>query len=149
MHVLITGGAGFVGSHLADRLSADGHRIRVLDNLEPQVHGENARRPTYLPENVELWPATVCDRRAVSAAIEGVDVIFHDAAVVGVGQSMYQVRHYTEANILGTATLLDVLAAPCVRHCAQRTRCVAANGNCSARAVGALSSQPAHLKPLS
>jgi dTDP-L-rhamnose 4-epimerase len=110
MHVLITGGAGFVGSHLAELLNAEGHRIRVLDNLEPQVHGERASWPAYLPESIELWPTSVCDRRALSAAMEGIDIVFHDAAVVGVGQSMYQVRHYTEANILGTATLLDILA---------------------------------------
>jgi dTDP-L-rhamnose 4-epimerase len=109
MRVLVTGGAGFVGSHLADLLSAEGHRVRILDNLEPQVHG-NAGWPTFLPAEVELRRASVCDRAALTAAIEDVDVIFHEAAVVGVGQSMYQIRHYTEANILGTATLLDILA---------------------------------------
>src|SRR5262245_44277644 len=89
MHVLITGGAGFVGSHLAELLIAEGHRVRILDNLEPQVHGENACWPAYLPDAVERWTGDVCDRSALRAAVDGIDVIFHDAAAVGVGQSMY------------------------------------------------------------
>jgi dTDP-L-rhamnose 4-epimerase len=109
MRVLVTGGAGFVGSHLADLLSADGHQVRILDNLDPQVHG-SAVWPAFLPTQVELRHANVCDRAALADAIENVDIIFHEAAVVGVGQSMYQIQHYTESNILGTATLLDILA---------------------------------------
>jgi dTDP-L-rhamnose 4-epimerase len=108
MHILVTGGAGFVGSHLADLLSAEGHRVRILDNLDPQIHG-TAGWPNFLPPEVELRQANMCDRQALVDAIQGIDVIFHEASAVGVGQSMYQIRHYTEANILGTATLLDVL----------------------------------------
>jgi dTDP-L-rhamnose 4-epimerase len=110
MRVLITGGAGFVGSHLADLLSAEGHRVRIFDSLEAQVHGDAGGWPPYLPREVERRQGNVCDRTALLAAIEDIDVILHDAAVVGVGQSMYQIRHYTEANLLGTATLLDILA---------------------------------------
>ncbi len=108
MHVLITGGAGFVGSHLADLLLAEGHRVRILDNLEPQVHGEAAAWPAYV-RGIERRRASVVDPEAVASAIDDIDIVFHEAAVVGVGQSMYQIRHYTDANILGTATLLDVL----------------------------------------
>src|SRR5438874_4533071 len=95
-HILITGGAGFIGSHLADELLAHGHRVRVLDNLAPQVHGEVARRPTYLAPEVELMVGDVRNAAAVRNALEGIDAVYHFASAVGVGQSMYQVQHYTE-----------------------------------------------------
>ncbi|MBN6149441.1 NAD-dependent epimerase/dehydratase family protein [Xanthomonas sp. AmX2] len=107
--VLITGGAGFVGSHLADELLASGYQVRVLDNLCAQVHGEGAGRPGYLAEDVELVVGDVCDPAAVRGALDGVDGVFHLAAAVGVGQSMYQIEHYTRTNNLGTAVLLEAL----------------------------------------
>ncbi|MBB4125956.1 dTDP-L-rhamnose 4-epimerase [Xanthomonas translucens] len=107
--VLITGGAGFVGSHLADELLAHGYQVRVLDNLCAQVHGEHAARPAYLSEQVELIVGDVCDAAAVRRALDGVDGVFHFAAAVGVGQSMYQIEHYTRTNNLGTAVLLEAL----------------------------------------
>jgi dTDP-L-rhamnose 4-epimerase len=107
--VLITGGAGFVGSHLADALRACGHRVRALDNLDPQVHGPEARRPAHLHRDVELIVGDVREPRAVRHALSGVDVVFHLAAAVGVGQSMYQVEHYTSVNNLGTAVLMEAL----------------------------------------
>lgn len=109
-HVLITGGAGFVGSHLADELLAHGYRVRVLDQLSPQVHGPGRQRPGYLSPEVELQVGDVCDRRAVRQALDGVDGVFHLAAAVGVGQSMYRIEHYTRTNNLGTAVLLEALA---------------------------------------
>jgi dTDP-L-rhamnose 4-epimerase len=107
--VLITGGAGFIGSHLADELLAHGYRVKVLDALAAQVHGEGRRRPPYLDREVELVAGDICDADALRRALTGVDAVFHFAAAVGVGQSMYEVAHYTRVNNLGTATLMEAL----------------------------------------
>ena len=106
MRVLITGGAGFIGSHLADRLLADGHDVRALDNLDPQVH-TNGERPSYLADDVELHVGDVRDREAVCRALDGVDAVMHFAAAVGVGQSMYEIERYTSINAIGAAVLLE------------------------------------------
>jgi dTDP-L-rhamnose 4-epimerase len=108
--VLVTGGAGFIGSHLCDQLLADGHRVRVLDSLLPQVHGDDAGRPDYLDGDVELFVGDVRDASAVGRALGGVDAVYHFAAAVGVGQSMYRIHDYTSVNDLGTAVLLEQLA---------------------------------------
>lgn len=105
--ILITGGAGFIGSHLADALLAEGYRVRALDNLSDQVHGSERHPPAYLNPAVELVRGDVRDPAEVREALDGIDAVFHFAAAVGVGQSMYQVRHYTEVNNLGTALLLQ------------------------------------------
>jgi dTDP-L-rhamnose 4-epimerase len=110
-HILITGGAGFIGSHLADALLSRGHRVRALDNLAPQVHGNEGTRPEYLVSDVELIHGDVRDPDAVRRALDGVDVVYHLAAAVGVGQSMYEIAQYTAVNNLGTAVLLEALAA--------------------------------------
>src|SRR3954465_3069101 len=107
--VLITGGAGFIGSHLADQLLAAGYRVRALDNLNPQVHGPHAKRPAYLSADVELQVGDVRDAAAVRRALEGTDSVIHLAAAIGVGQSMYQIRNYMDINSVGTATLLEQL----------------------------------------
>lgn len=110
---LVTGGAGFIGSHLVDALVGQGHKVRVYDNLEPQVHGglrEQGRWPVYSNLDAEYILGDVRDRDALCRAIDGVDVIFHEAAMVGVGQSMYQVQRYMDVNTTGTAVLLDILA---------------------------------------
>jgi len=109
--VLITGGAGFVGSHLADALAAGGHEVTLFDNLEPQVHGNGVRRPAYLDLAHRLEIGDVRDADALAPLVRQADVVFHLAAMVGVGQSMYQVRRYTDVNAMGMATLLEVLAA--------------------------------------
>ncbi len=106
--VLITGGAGFIGSHLADELIASGYNVRILDRLLAQVH-DTAQRPSYLDPNVELIQGDICDPRAVRYACNGVDVVYHLAARVGVGQSMYDIVKYTETNNIGTAVLLEEL----------------------------------------
>ncbi|HEX8426089.1 NAD-dependent epimerase/dehydratase family protein [Hymenobacter sp.] len=107
--ILITGGAGFIGSHLADELLGHGYEVRALDNLSEQVHGENCQRPEYLHPAVELLVGDVRDPEAVERALEGVDAVFHFAAMVGVGQSMYEIKHYTDVNNLGMAVLLEAL----------------------------------------
>jgi dTDP-L-rhamnose 4-epimerase len=107
--ILITGGAGFIGSHLADELLEHGLKVRVLDNLSEQVHGPGARRPAYLHPEVELFEGDVGDPRAIQRALEGVDAVYHFAAAVGVGQSMYELAAYTRTNNLGTAVLLEAL----------------------------------------
>ena len=109
--VLITGGAGFVGSHLADELLAHGYSVRALDSLAPQVHGEDseAGRPDYLDADVELIHGDIRDAQAVRRALEGVDAVYHLAALVGVGQSMYEIERYTDVNNRGTAVLLEAI----------------------------------------
>ncbi len=111
-NILITGGAGFIGSHLADELLEHGHRVRVLDNFSPQVHGDGVdgdNPPAYLDGRVEVLEGDVRDAQAVERALEEVDVVFHLAAAVGVGQSMYELEHYTSVNNVGTAVLLEEL----------------------------------------
>jgi dTDP-L-rhamnose 4-epimerase len=108
--VLVTGGAGFIGSYLVDALVERGYGVRVFDSLEPQVHGEGRQVPEYLSPGAELVIGDVRDRSALKAALAGIDIVFHYAAAVGVAQSMYEIHRYVEANTLGGATLLDILA---------------------------------------
>lgn len=108
--MLVTGGAGFVGSHLVDALVAQGHRVRVLDALVPQVHGANAV-PQHVNPSAEFICADVCTRDAVDRALQGIDAVFHQAAEVGVAQSMYEIERYVRANDLGTAVLLEAILA--------------------------------------
>jgi dTDP-L-rhamnose 4-epimerase len=105
--VLITGGAGFVGSHTADALLEDGHEVRIFDNLTSQVHEAGAF--SYLPKGAEFVLGDMRNLNQVKKAVEDVDVIFHLAAAVGVGQSMYQIADYTATNNLGTANLFQAL----------------------------------------
>lgn len=107
--ILITGGAGFIGSHLADELLDKGYSVRVLDNLSEQVHGRNCVRPAYLNPEVELIKGDVRDPQKVKEALKGVDAVYHYAAMVGVGQSMYEIKEYTDVNNMGTAVLLEAL----------------------------------------
>ena len=110
LKVLVTGGAGFIGSHIVDALLEAGHEVRVLDNLDPQVHGEGAgEAPDYLNREAEFVRGDVRDRDALNRALAGVDAVYHQAAAVGVGQSMYMIRHYTDVNSMGTANLLELI----------------------------------------
>jgi dTDP-L-rhamnose 4-epimerase len=109
MKVLITGGAGFIGSHLADDLIHRGHDVRALDNLSSQVHGRGAARPAYLNPDVELLVGDIRNATTVRRALIDIDAVYHLASAVGVGQSMYEVEHYTSTNSLGTAVLLQEL----------------------------------------
>jgi dTDP-L-rhamnose 4-epimerase len=108
--VLITGGAGFIGSHLANTLTENGCLVRVYDTLADQVHGGAGRFPDHLHEDIECVSGDVRDRDSLRAALRNVDAVYHLAAAVGVGQSMYQIAHYTAVNNLGTAILLECLA---------------------------------------
>lgn len=111
--ILVTGGAGFIGSHLVDALVDRGRSVRVLDNLDAQVHGDGADgHPDLISDHVrsgrvEFLRGDVRDPEAVDQALEGVDVVFHQAAAVGVGQSMYRIADYVGSNALGAAVLLE------------------------------------------
>jgi dTDP-L-rhamnose 4-epimerase len=104
-NILVTGGAGFIGSHLVDELVERGHRVRILDSLVGQVH--EGKVPEHLNSSAEFIKADVCDAEAVAKALDGIDVVYHEAAEVGVGQSMYEIVRYVKANDLGTAVLLE------------------------------------------
>jgi len=106
--VLVTGGAGFIGSFLVDALVARKCRVVVYDNLEPQVHVHGV--PDYLNAAAQYVWGDVRDYDRLKQVACSADVIFHEAAMVGVAQSQYQVRRYVEVNTLGTANLLDILA---------------------------------------
>lgn len=105
--VLITGGAGFVGSHTVDALLALGHHVRVYDNLSEQVHTQG--QPAYLAREVEFIQGDMRDLLRLQQAVRGAQIIYHLAAAVGVGQSMYRISDYVAANTLGTANLLQAI----------------------------------------
>lgn len=113
-NILITGGAGFIGSNLALALLAKGHKITILDNLSTQIHGEDPSKtsPLYksIKDKVSFIKGTVTSRADWTKALKGQDVIVHFAAETGTGQSMYCIEKYTEVNIQGTSIMLDILA---------------------------------------
>jgi dTDP-L-rhamnose 4-epimerase len=104
--ILVTGGAGFIGSHLVDRLIQEGHEVRILDNLEEQVH---RTLPEYINPRAEFIKDDIRNYRDVDLALTDIDTVFHEAAMVGVGQSMYHVNKYIGVNTYGTANLLEYL----------------------------------------
>ena len=105
--ILVTGGAGFVGSYLVDALLDRGFNVRIYDSLSPQVHPAGV--PDYLAKDVEVLRGDMRDLESLRAAVRGIDVVFHLAASVGVGQSMYEIAHYMGVNTQGTANLLQVI----------------------------------------
>lgn len=107
--ILITGGAGFIGSHLADELLVHDYEVRILDNLLKQVHGPDNGWPAYLSPHVELITGDVRDKNTILKALQGVDAVYHFAARVGVGQSMYEIKEYMEVNDMGTSVLMEAL----------------------------------------
>jgi dTDP-L-rhamnose 4-epimerase len=108
--VLVTGGAGFIGSHIVDLLLERGYDVTVYDNLDPQVHGAGQKVPDYLNKAARFVLGDVRDREALARAVREAEVVFHEAAAVGVGQSMYDIARYVEINTMGGAVLLDILA---------------------------------------
>lgn len=110
MNILVTGGAGFIGSHLIEKLVAQGQRVRVLDALVAQVHGDHPAPRARLPQSVEFLHANVAGASIWIAALDGIEVVYHLAAEVGVEQSMYEIARYVNANTMGTAFLLQHLA---------------------------------------
>lgn len=112
--VLITGGAGFIGSRLAIKLLSKGHNVRVLDSLTEQVHGSNPyQSPLFkkIDGKVDFIRGDVRDRDVLFRALENIDTVVHYAAETGTGQSMYSICHYTDVNIAGTANLLELIAS--------------------------------------
>ncbi len=108
MKVLVTGGAGFIGSYIVDELIRRGHTVRIFDSLDPQVHPQG-KPPEYLNPQAEFIQGDIRAIEALKQAIEGQEIIFHEAAAVGMGQSMYKIKHYVDVNVSGTANLLDLL----------------------------------------
>jgi len=106
-HILVTGGAGFIGSFIVDELVRRGHQVRIFDSLVQQVH--HGKVPEHLNPKAEFIRGDVQDRAALAQALEGIDIVFHKAAEVGVGQSMYEISRYVGANTMGTANLLDII----------------------------------------
>jgi len=103
---LVTGGAGFIGTHVANLLKEQGRTVRVLDSFDPQVHGTATTKE--LP-GVELITGDAADPGVWDRALDGVGSVIHLAAAVGVGQSMYEITHYCRANVMGTAELLEAM----------------------------------------
>ena len=105
MNILITGGAGFIGSHVSDALIEEGHNVTLLDNLS----GTDSKKPTYLNEGAKLIVGDVRDRKLITELTSKADVIFHFAAKVGIAQSNYQIREFVDNNCVGTAELLEAI----------------------------------------
>ena len=105
--VLITGGGGFIGSWLSCALVKKGWHVRILDNFDPQAHPSG---PNGLPEDIELVYGDIRDPQTIARALQGIDYVVHFAAVVGVGQSMYEINRYCDVNVMGTTVLLEALS---------------------------------------
>src|SRR4029453_18201729 len=105
--VLVTGGAGYIGSHLVDALLARGYQVTVLDNLEPQVH-RSGKWPSYANAKATYVRGDVRDRAAFEPLVLASDAVVHFGAAVSVGQSMYQVDRYVAVNTRGTPLLLHI-----------------------------------------
>jgi dTDP-L-rhamnose 4-epimerase len=109
-NILITGGAGFIGSTLALKLIDLGYTVRVLDNLSPQIHGVSSPLYQRIKDRVDFIKGSVLNAEDWKKSIQGIDVVVHLAAETGTGQSMYEIEKYTDVNIKGTSIFLDILA---------------------------------------
>ena len=112
LNILITGGAGFIGSRLALTLVSNGHNVRVLDSLASQIHGHDPDSSSLyrsIKGKVDFFRGSVTSRDDLMQVLPGIDTVVHLAAETGTGQSMYAIRHYTDVNVGGTALLLDLI----------------------------------------
>ena len=111
-NILITGGAGFIGSNLTRKLVDKGFKVTILDNLSKQIHGETQNSTLYksIKDIANFIKGDVCNKSDWKKAIRGQDAVIHLAAETGTGQSMYEISRYNEVNILGTSHLLDILS---------------------------------------
>ena len=111
-NILITGGAGFIGSNLTTQLVSQGYNVTILDNLSKQIHGENQNSTLYKSTNgiSRFILGDVCNKLDWEKAIKGQDVIIHFAAETGIGQSMYEISRYNKVNIIGASHLLNILS---------------------------------------
>ena len=106
--VLVTGGAGFIGSFIVDELVRIGYDVRIFDCLDPQVHPDG-KPPEHLNKNAEFIKGDVRNYNEFKKALKGVNIVSHHAAAVGVGQSQYKINYYVETNVMGTSNLLDII----------------------------------------
>jgi dTDP-L-rhamnose 4-epimerase len=106
-NVLVTGGAGFIGTYLVNKLLQDGHNVKVLDILSPQIHGENIYFP---PKGALFYKGCITDFELVNSLVDDIDIVYHLAAETGTGQSMYEIRNYVNINEYGTSVLLEALS---------------------------------------
>lgn len=132
MRVLVTGGLGFIGNLLCERLIASGHEVRIIDSVTPQVHGQAPA--LRVPEGAELVRLDVRELHDRPDLLEGLDAVYHLAAETGTAQSMYQMRHYVDVNEGGTAALLEGIA-----KCAERPKKVILTSSRSVYGEGAFS----------
>lgn len=146
--ILITGGAGFIGSRLALALLGKGHHVRVLDNLSPQIHSENPEASSLYQSikwKVEFFRGCVTKRDDLMAVLPDIDTVVHLAAETGTGQSMYAIQHYSEVNIGGTSLLLDLIANesfPIKKIVVASSRAVYGEGKYRCESHGAVFPQP-------
>ena len=106
--ILITGGAGFIGKHLATRLLNEGNEVRILDNFNPQLH-EVEVLPKSFKNNIEVIKGDIRNRDLLRKALKNINKVVHYAAETGTGQSMYDIEKYFDVNVQGTATLIDLM----------------------------------------
>jgi len=107
--VLITGGAGFIGSHTADILIKNGYIVRIMDNLDPQIHGNSGKFPPYLDPKIECFHGDIRSEDDLIRCLDGVTYLYHFASLTGVGQSMYDMKSYSDVNITGTANIIETI----------------------------------------
>lgn len=145
MKILVTGGAGFIGSNLVNRLLGMGHSVTVLDSLAPQIHGDNPEQTSPLYRSIlnkgRFIHGSVCDEAAWLRALEEQEVIVHLAAETGTGQSMYEIKRYVDVNVGGTALMLDLLANH--KHVVRKvvvasSRAIYGEGKYRSRALGVI-----------